>query len=149
MKKWLKSRFVKYSASSLISSVAEEGVFLLLTWLLGNVLGGFALALVPMLVARFVSCVMNFWINQKLVFQCPLPVWGALGRYFAQAIPVAVLQILLTYGLYEWLSVGEEQVTVRGVIYAGVMLVLFAVSFILQKLWVFKATEKAQRGEFR
>lgn len=144
MKKWANSRFVKYTASSLVSSAAEEGIYLLLTWLLGGVLGKFALALIPMVVARGASGLMNFWINRKLVFKCNLPLWGALGRYTAQAVPVSVMQFLLTYGVYEIFHIGEEQVILRGVIYAGVMVVLFVVGFVAQKLWVFRATEKKE-----
>lgn len=138
--------FLKYTASSFLSSVAEEGVFLLLTWLLSGSMTGFALALLPMAAARLVSCFMNFYINRKLVFHSQRPVGGAMLRYFLQAIPVAVLQILLTYGIYALCSIGEEQVALRGVIYAGVMTALFVVSFLAQKFWVFSATEKAERG---
>ena len=35
-----------------------------------------------------------------------------------------------------------EQVILRGVIYAGVMVALFVVGFAAQKMWVFRATEK-------
>ena len=142
MKKWANSRFVRYTASSLASSVAEEGIYVLLTWLLGGVLGEFALALIPMVVARGASGLMNFWINRKLVFKSDLPLWGALGRYTAQAVPVAVMQFLFTYGFYAIFHIGEEQVILRGVIYAGVMVALFVVGFAAQKMWVFRATEK-------
>ena len=147
IRKLTSNQFFKYSASSFLSSVAEEGVFLLLAWLLAGKLNGVFLALVPMVVARFVSCVINFYINQKLVFQGQWSVWTALVRYFAQAIPVAVLQILGTYGIYELCNIGAEQVALRGIIYAGVMIVLFVVSYILQKIWVFQATEKAKGGK--
>lgn len=138
--------FLKYTASSFLSSAAEEGVFLLLTWLLSRSLEGFALALLPMAGGRVVSCFINFYINRKLVFHSQRPVGTALLRYFLQAIPVAVLQILLTYGIYALFSVGEGQVALRGAIYAGVMTALFVVSFLTQKFWVFSATEKAERG---
>ncbi len=138
--------FLKYTASSFLSSVVEEGVFLLLTWLLSGSMTGFALALLPMAVARLVSCLMNFYINRKLVFYSQRPLGAALLRYFLQAIPVAVLQILLTYGIYALCHIGEEQVTLRGIIYAGVMTALFIVSFLAQKFWVFSATKKAEEG---
>ena len=141
-----KGHFLSYTVSSFLSSVAEEGVFLLLTWLLGSSLAGFALALVPMAGGRLVSCFLNFYINRKLVFHSQRPVGVALLRYFLQAIPVAVLQILLTYGIYALCGIGEEQVALRGVIYAGVMTALFVLSFLAQKFWVFSATEKAERG---
>lgn len=146
-KQWLNKRFLKYSASSFLSSVAEEGVFLVLTWLLGSISTGFWLALLPMAGARLVSCFINFYINQKLVFQSQRSTGGAMLRYFLQAIPVVVLQFVLCYGIYAIFQIGEEQVGLRGLIYAAVMIVLFVVSYLAQKWWVFSATEKAERGD--
>lgn len=146
-KQWMNKRFLKYSASSFLSSVAEEGVFLVLTWLLGSISTGFWLALLPMAGARLVSCFINFYINQKLVFQSQRSTGGAMLRYFLQAIPVAVLQFVLCYGIYAIFQIGEEQVGLRGLIYAAVMIVLFVVSYLAQKWWVFSATEKAERGD--
>ena len=140
-----KKQFLKYSASSFISSVAEEGMFLLMVWLLPGVLPGFWVDLLPMVVARLVSCVINFYINQKLVFQSQRPMGIAFLRYMLQATPIAVLQLVLTFGIYALFSVTEEQVALRGVIYAGIMVALFLVSYLLQKLWVFKTTEKAEK----
>ena len=140
-----KKQFLKYSASSFISSVAEEGMFLLMVWLLPGVLPGFWVDLLPMVVARLVSCVINFYINLKLVFQSQRPMGIAFLRYMLQATPIAVLQLVLTFGIYALFSVTEEQVALRGVIYAGIMVALFLVSYLLQKLWVFKTTEKAEK----
>ena len=149
MRKWkLPSKdFLKYTASSLFSSLAEEGVFLLLTWLLNSVATEFMLALVPMVGGRLVSCFLNFGINQKLVFKSQRSWGSALLRYFMQAIPVAILQFLLSYGCYALFQIGEEQVAMRGIIYACVMTGLFFVSFLAQKLWVFSWTEKANRSK--
>ena len=139
-------QFLKYSASSFISSAAEEGVFILLAWLLAGVLPRAFVDLLPMLIARLVSCVINFYINQKLVFRSQRPMAVAFLRYMLQALPIALLQIALTYGIYALFSIGEEAVALRGGIYAGIMILLFAVSYLLQKLWVFRETEKAERG---
>ena len=141
----IKKQFLKYTASSFISSVAEEGVFLLSAWLLSGQLSDAAVALLPMVIARMVSNIINFYINQKLVFQSQRSIGVAFVRYMLQALPVAVLQLVLTTGIYALCSIGEEQVALRGVIYAGVMTALFVVSYIMQKLWVFKATENAEK----
>lgn len=142
----LNRQFLKYSASSFLSSVAEEGVFLALTWLLSSISTGFWLTLIPMVGGRFISSLINFYINQKLVFKSQRSAGGAMLRYFMQAIPVAVLQFVLCYGIYAICQIGEEQVALRGVIYACVMTGLFVVSYLAQKWWVFSATEKAERG---
>lgn len=146
LRKWLSSRFVKYSASSFLSSVAEEGVFLLLSWWLSDTLTGFVLTLLPLLGARIVSCFINFEINRRLVFQSERSVGMALLLYFLQAIPLAVLQLVLTFGAYWLFDIGEDQIALRGGIYALVMIALFVVGFVLQKFWVFAATEKGARS---
>lgn len=138
-------QFLKYSASSFISSAAEEGVFLLLVWLVAGTMSEFWVDLLPMVIARLVSCVINFYINQKLVFQSDRPMGIAFLRYMLQAAPIALLQLVLTFGSYALFSITEDQVALRGVIYAVIMIGLFVVGYILQKLWVFKATEKAER----
>lgn len=141
----IKKQFLKYTVSSFVSSVAEEGAFLLVAWLLAGTLPKTLVDLLPMVIARLVSCVINFYINQKLVFQSDRPMGIAFLRYMLQATPIAVLQLALTFGAYALFQIDETQVGLRGVIYAGIMIALFVVSYILQKLWVFKATEKAER----
>ena len=143
----INKQFLKYSASSFISSAAEEGAFLLLAWLLAGMLPKAWVDLLPMIIGRLVSCVINFYINQKLVFQSDRPMGVAFLRYMLQATPIAALQIILTFGTYALFSIGATQVALRGVIYAGIMIVLFVVSYILQKMWVFQATEKQKRGQ--
>lgn len=146
LRKWFTSRVAKYSASSILSSAAEEGIFLLLSWVLSDSLSGFMLTLLPLLGARTVSCLINFEINRRLVFQSERSVGVALLLYFLQAIPLAVLQLALTFGAYWLFDIGEEQIALRGGIYALVMVVLFVVGFLLQKFWVFAAQEKAERA---
>jgi putative flippase GtrA len=146
LRKWFTSRVAKYSASSILSSAAEEGIFLLLSWWLSDSLSGFMLTLLPLLGARIVSCLINFEINRRLVFQSERSVGVALLLYFLQAIPLAVLQLVLTFGAYWLFDIGEEQIALRGGIYALVMVVLFVVGFLLQKFWVFAAQEKAERA---
>ena len=139
-------QFLKYSASSFLSSAAEEGVFLLLAWALAGVLPKAWVDLLPMIIARTVANLINFYINQKLVFQSNRPVFVALVRYTLQALPIAVAQLVLTFGAYVLFGVGEEQVALRGAIYAVIMIILIVVSYILQKFWVFRATENAEKG---
>jgi putative flippase GtrA len=104
------------------------------------------MTLLPLLGARTISCLINFEINRRLVFQSERSVGTALLLYFLQAIPLAVLQLVLTFGAYWLFDIGEEQIALRGGIYAMVMVVLFVVGFLLQKFWVFAAQEKAERA---
>ena len=138
--------FLKYTAGSVVSSVVEEVLFLAMTALLNDSLAGFALTIVPLLVARALASLVQFRFNQKLVFCSRGATGKALLRFFILTIPVTVAQLVLTYGSYSLFSITEEQVLLRGAVYAGVMVVLFVVSFLFQRSWVF-AAEKAQDNQ--
>ena len=135
--KLILNHFFKYTASSLISSVVDEGIFLLMAYFLQNVLEGIALTAIPVVTARAISSWVNFVINQKIVFQSE----GATGRkafrYFITTIPLLVAQMLLTYGAYSLFNIGEQEILLRGVIYGVVMVVLFFLNFFVQQQWVF------------
>ncbi|MBE6934795.1 MAG: hypothetical protein E7462_07120 [Ruminococcaceae bacterium] len=140
-------QFIKFSASSFVSASVEEVLYLLFTFLLSRHLSGFLLAAVPLVIARSSASFINFRVNQKLVFKSGCATKVAIRRYFFQAVPVMLAQIVLTFGIYTLFQIEEEQVLLRGVIYAGVMTVLFVVSFILQQLWVFSYREDRPKEE--
>lgn len=140
--KLILAHFFKFIGSSFVASIVDEALFVSVTALLQGVLGSFALTLVPFLVARIVSSLLNFRMNQRLVFCSSQDTGKALLRYFYLAIPVALAQLGLTYGAYELLHIRQEQVILRGVIYACMMVVLFIFNFIIQQRWVFASERK-------
>jgi dolichol-phosphate mannosyltransferase len=115
----------------------DEGVFTLLSFTLHGVLTGFALTAVPTAVARLISSLFNFFLNKKFVFRKDVPTGKALLRYYALAIPTALLQMGLTYGVFALFGIGAAQTFLRAVIYGSVMVVLFIFTFIIQQRWVF------------
>ena len=135
--KLILAHFFRYTASSLATSVLEEGMYIGLNYLLHSSLSGFALTAATTGIARFLSCLVNFYMNQRLVFHAKGNTWKALGKYFALAVPLVICQMLLTFGIYELFCISESQTLLRSVIYAGVMVVLFFVSFFVQQRWVF------------
>ena len=135
--KLILAHFFKYTASSLLSSVVDEGLFLLLTWALAKPLSGFALKAVPVVVARVVSSLLNFYMNHKLVFRSKVSHGTSLGRYFILAVGIAIGQMVLTYGICTLFHIQEHQLAAQGIVYAVVMSLLFAVSFLAQQRWVF------------
>lgn len=135
--KLILAHFFKFIGSSFVASVVDEVLFVALTHCLGGWLDSFALTLVPFLVARVLSSLINFRMNQRLVFCSSQDSGKALLRYFYLAVPVALAQLGLTYGAYLLFHIGEEQVVFRGLIYAGVMVALFIFNFIIQQRWVF------------
>ncbi len=140
--KLILAHFFKYTLSSLVSSVVDEGLFVLLTWLLQRTLEDPLLTAIPFLVARGLSSLMNFFINQRLVFGTRGNTARAMGKYFALAIPQAAAHLLLTYGVYLLFGIPADATFLRGLIYAMVMIALFFASFMIQQRWVFTGSKE-------
>ena len=143
--KLILAHFFRYTISSLLSALADEGLFTLLTWLLQGVLSGIALTAVPTVTARIASSLLNFFLNKKLVFRSQVSTGKALLRYYCLAVPTLLMQLGLTHGLYLLFSIGDDQTILRAVIYAVVMVVLFLVSYMFQQRWVFSS--KTKKGD--
>ena len=126
----------------MVSSVVDEGVFVLMTWLLHSLLAEPWLTAVPVVTARVISSVLNFYTNYRLVFHSRVSTGKAFLRYAALAVPQLMAQVLLTYGCYALLGITPEQTIVRAVIYALVMICLFVISFYIQQRWVFHNNRK-------
>ena len=136
--------FFRYTLSSLLSAVVDEGLFTLLSWLLGGCLSGIALTAVPTVIARAASSLLNFFMNKKVVFRSHAGTGKALLRYYALAVPILLLQLGLTHGLYLLFSIGENQVGLRALIYGVVMVALFLLSYVVQQRWVFTAEKEKE-----
>lgn len=144
--KLILAHFFKYTMSSVFSSVVDEGLFILMTWLLHSVLAEPWLTAVPVVTARVISSVLNFYANYRLVFHSSVSTGRAFFRYMALAVPQLLAQVLLTYGCYALLGIAPEQTALRAVIYALVMVCLFVASFYIQQRWVFQNQQKKDRN---
>ena len=145
--KLILAHFFRFTASSLLSSVIDEGLFVLLTWLLESSLSGLLLTAIPTVTARFLSSIVNFYMNQRIVFRTNAPTGKAMAKYFALAVPQLIAQLLITHGCYVLLGVGPEETLLRAVIYALVMVLLFIASFMIQQRWVFAPEKENQSKE--
>lgn len=135
--KLILAHFFRYSISSLLSALADEGIFTVLSWCLQFVLTGFALTAIPTVTARIISSLLNFFMNKHMVFRSKEPTGKAMLRYYTLAIPTLLAQIGLTHGVFQLFRITESQTFLRAIIYALVMMVLFIVSFTIQQRWVF------------
>ena len=135
--KLILAHFFRYTASSLVSFVADSGMVYLLSRLLGNLLMDPALSAVSTIGARVVSSLLNFFMNKKLVFQAKVSTGASMLRYYALAIPQLLVQWLLNQGIYSLFGIAEAQAGLRTLIHILVMTVLFVVSFTIQQRWVF------------
>ena len=143
--KLILKHFFRYTASSIVSALVDNGLFALLSGLLHGILSSTALTAVCTAGARVVSSLLNFFMNQKLVFRTNASTGKAMLRYYMLAVPQMAAQLLLTQGAYELLNIGDDQTFLRTLIYAVVMTVLYIASFMIQQRWVFAA--KAEEPE--
>ena len=145
--KLILAHFFKYTISSLVSAVVDEGVFTLLSWLFHSIITGFGLTAIPTVAARLVSSLINFFMNKNLVFQTQVDTRKAMLRYYMLAVPQMVAQLLLTHGVCLLLNIGEGQTGMRALIYALVMVLLFILSYMIQQRWVFAPQKKNHEVE--
>ena len=141
--KLILAHFFRFTGSSLLSAVLDEGLYLLLSWAMIPILSGAALNAVSIVIARIVSSLVNFYMNMRLVFRSSTKTLTALWKYAALAVPQLLAQIGLTVGICALFGIGDHEAVLRGIVYALVMTVLFFASFFIQQRWVFKNNPQA------
>jgi glycosyltransferase involved in cell wall biosynthesis len=134
--------FFRYTLSSLVSATVETVLVFLLTSVLPSTLPGFVLTLIPAATGRAVSSLLNFFLNKKLVFSSRCSTGKALLRYYVLVVPMLVVQTLMTHGVFTLFSIDESTPFLRTAIHTAVMVVLFIVSYFIQKRWVFTPNRK-------
>lgn len=140
--KLILAHFFRYTMSSLLSSIVDTGLFVLLSTLLKNVFQEPMLTIVPAIGARVVSSLMNFYMNKTVVFHSDVRTGTAMARYFTLAVAQMLVQTGLTCGANMALHVGSEQTFLRTTVYVVVMVILYFASFMIQQRWVFAEPKK-------
>ncbi len=140
--KLILAHFFRYIFSSCASSVVDIGLFYALDMALIGKLDSFWVTMLSTVLARFVSSLLNFYLNRRLVFRSHGNVLSSLWRYFVLAIPQMGAQAFLTWALCLLLGLGEEWSILRGIVYMAVMVLLFFFSFLIQQRWVFNDNNK-------
>ncbi|MBR2420937.1 MAG: bifunctional glycosyltransferase family 2/GtrA family protein [Oscillospiraceae bacterium] len=133
--KLILAHFFRYTLSSLTSAVVDTGAYAILSAILP--LSGFALTAASGVTARVISSLLNFFMNQKLVFRTNVSTKKAMLRYYALALPQMAAQVLLTQGVYALFGIPDSAGFLRTAIYAVVMTVLYFLSYMIQQRWVF------------
>ena len=135
--KLILAHFFRYTVSSLVSAIVDTVAYSLLTGILKGLLTGFSLTAAAGVGARVISSLLNFFMNQKLVFKTNVDTKKAMVKYYALAIPQMAAQVLLTQGVYALLNISDTATGLRTLWYAIVMTVLYFLSFVIQQRWVF------------
>lgn len=128
--------FFRYTLSSLLCAGVDAGMFSLFDHILAGT-AGLVHDTVPYILARVISSLLNFFINQKVVFQSKESTGKAMVRYYALAIPQLLVQMGLTNGVFWLFHVGENAGGLRTLWYVIVMAVLYFISYTIQQRWVF------------
>ncbi len=135
--------FFRYIGSSVVSFAADYGLYLLINNLLKGVSPvleqGIRLGVVSLLprialaivLSRLLSGILNFFLNKQFVFSDHSSLGQSLPRYLVVFFLVMALSAALTSSLHLWMGWSENMVKVP------VDIVLFFVSYQLQRKWVF------------
>ena len=135
--KLILAHFFRYTLSSLLSAVVDTGAYCVLSWLFSKFRSGLTLTASAGIIARVISSLLNFFLNQNLVFQTNVNTKKAMIRYYTLALPQMAAQVLLTQGVYALFGIPDSANLLRTVIYAVVMTALYFLSYVIQQRWVF------------
>ncbi len=136
------AHFFKYTLTSLLCALVDEGLYVVLTWILHDFLKNFTLTAVCALGARAVSSLLNYFMNRKLVFHSNEGLASSVGKYYALAIPMAGAQVLLTHLVNTLFAIPGSMVFWRSISHLMVMILLYFVSFSIQQRWVFTSKKE-------
>ncbi len=140
--KLILAHFFRYTLSSLAAALVDTGAYYLLLKVLTGALTGLSLTAVAGVIARVISSLMNFFLNQRVVFKTHTKTGKAMLRYYALALPQMAAQVLLTQGVYALFGIPETASFLRTVLYAVVMTALYFLSYMIQQRWVFAPEQK-------
>jgi putative flippase GtrA len=130
MKRFL--QILKFSLSSFVAWVLEFLLYdlLILIWVDDTAVRALYY------IARIIVLVPTFIINRQLVFSKNEKVVKAAIKFFVSQLVIMIVAAESTHYISEWVDFGEIITPI--VIRVPVDFALFAASYVLQKLWIFK-----------
>ena len=135
---------LKFVFSSIMSFVIDYVLFLALELIIGDRLEHWLKILIATAGARIVSSLFNYMFNRKAVFESDEPVSRSMPKYYA----LCICQAGVSYGLVNLISyVLKTRDVLTSLIKIAVDILLFLLSFQIQRRWVFKGTKKNTREE--
>jgi glycosyltransferase involved in cell wall biosynthesis len=126
----------RYAVSSLLSFVLDNGLYRLL---FSGLLGTVAFRHVSPLsqgIARALSSLFNFTLNDRWVFQNKLDHGKAFVKYYCLCIPQTLISMVCLSALVRRLEIASPDLAT--VIKILVETALFFISYFIQKKWVFR-----------
>jgi putative flippase GtrA len=136
---FLAVRIFRQIITASICKVVDVGLFYVFDGMSGMLETVWLQVLFATVLARIPSAVLNYFLNRRFVFESD----AAVGSSFAKFIGVAAVQLFLSWFGTASLS---ELFSATGLFRTGIKLAvdvaLFFVSYLVQKLWVFKGDEQ-------
>ena len=118
-----------------ISAVSSWGLDNLLYYLFFTALGTTA----AQVTARILSSVFNFNMNRSFVFKSKDRYWKDMLEYYCVCVPQTVVSVVLLGMLVNRMSISAPGIATC--VKVAVDLLLFVISYFIQKKWVFKESK--------
>lgn len=128
------SLILKFLASAIISALADLAIFYLFLKFAGAYFGDLAI-ITSTFVARLISSILNFSINKKKVFGNKGKLGATLVRYYALAVVILLVSSGAVWA-FDTLT-GNSLPILTTLVKAVVDVILFVISFRVQREWVF------------
>ena len=125
----------RYVVSSVCSWLVDNGLYLLLMTLLGGRLAAAAASTVSQISARVLSSLFNFTMNDRYVFRNGENHWKAFLKYYCLCIPQTLISVVCLTALVAGLKIGHPALAT--LVKIILELILFVISYYIQKKWVF------------
>ena len=128
-----------YLIGSVASFLIDIGLFTAFQYLLGDKVSTSVNILIATIGARIVSSLFNFFYNRSAVFESEESVGKTMLRYYI----LCVCQMGVSYGFVNLLAmVTEASKALTSVIKVLVDIILFIISFQIQRKWVFSTKKE-------
>ena len=136
---------IKFMLSSGLSSIIDILVFTLINMLIPDAMDEKLRVFVATFGARLISSLGNFFTNRTRVFKCNDGLGGTMLRYYI----LCAVQTLCSYGLVALLSsfIPDGWRLLQSAIKIVVDVVLFFLSFRIQRDWVFHTNKQKENSD--
>ncbi len=127
----------RYIISAICSWIVDNGLYLLLLSLLGMRFSTAAMAsTAAQVIARALSSIFNFNMNDLYVFRSKENYWKAMGKYYCLCLPQTFVTVVCLTALISALNISVP--IIATLVKIILELVIFIISYFIQNKWVFK-----------
>ena len=126
----------RYILSAVLSFLLDNGLYWMGMSLIGTRLAAASASSLVHLAARVCSSVFNFNLNHRFVFQSTENYWKAFAKYYCLCVPQTLISVACVTALVAALGISAP--TLATCVKMVIELILFCISYFIQKKWVFR-----------